>query len=146
MDARLSGWSAQPIIEMLILSTLALERHVASLFCQHVGPKLPDGRSRDETREAVGDVMIDTVEAYAPGFNASIIARQVIWPWDLVPSSASSAATSSTAALADPLYSARPALGHADYRAPIPGLNRCHTSTHPGAALPACPSTTARAR
>jgi phytoene dehydrogenase-like protein len=55
-DARLCGWSAQPIIEMLIPSTLddSLSppgRHVASLFCQHVAPKLPDGRSRDEARE-----------------------------------------------------------------------------------------------
>jgi phytoene dehydrogenase-like protein len=56
-DARLNGWSAEPIVEMLIPSTLddslALPgRHVASLFCQHVAPKLPDGRSWDETRNA----------------------------------------------------------------------------------------------
>jgi phytoene dehydrogenase-like protein len=35
----------------------------------------------------------------------------------------------------DQLYSARPALGHADYRSPIPGLymcGMCGASTHPG--------------
>ena len=72
MDARLSGWSAQPIVEMLIPSTLDDSlappgRHVASLFCQHVAPKLPDGRSWDEARETVADLMIDTVEVLRAG-------------------------------------------------------------------------------
>ena len=85
MDARLAGWSAQPIVEMLIPSTLDNSlsppgRHVASLFCQHVAPKLPDGRSWDEARENVADLMIETVESYVPGFKASVIARQILSP------------------------------------------------------------------
>ena len=76
LDARSSGWSAAPIVEMLIPSTLDDSlappgQHVASLFCQHVAPKLPDGRSWDEARETVGDLMIDTVDSHAPGFKAS---------------------------------------------------------------------------
>ena len=60
LDARLTGWSAAPIIEMLIPSTLddslaPTGRHVASLFCQHVAPKLPDGRSWDDERETVAE-------------------------------------------------------------------------------------------
>ena len=52
MDARRSGDRRLPIIEMLIPSTLddtlaPQGRHVASLFCQHVAPNLPDGRSWD---------------------------------------------------------------------------------------------------
>src|SRR5207249_11508017 len=48
-DARQHGWSRQPIIEMLIPSTLddslaPKGAHVASLFCQHVAPELPEGR------------------------------------------------------------------------------------------------------
>ena len=47
-DARLSGWSSAPIIEMLIPSTLDETlappgRHVASLFCQHVAPNCRTG-------------------------------------------------------------------------------------------------------
>ena len=49
-DARQHGWSREPIVEMLIPSTLDDSlappgAHVASLFCQHVAPELPDGRS-----------------------------------------------------------------------------------------------------
>ncbi len=48
-DARTHGWSKQPIVEMVISSTLddtlaPKGQHVASLFCQHVAPELPDGR------------------------------------------------------------------------------------------------------
>jgi phytoene dehydrogenase-like protein len=32
----------------------------------------------------------------------------------------------------DQLFSARPMLGHADYRAPLPGLYMCGSGTHPG--------------
>src|SRR6185295_771180 len=87
-DARISGWSKQPIVEMLIPSTLddslaPAGRHVASLFCQHVAPQLPDGQSWDECRESVADLMIDTVNAYAPNFKASVLGRQLLSPLDL---------------------------------------------------------------
>ena len=75
LDARAQGWSREPVVEVLIPSTLddtlAPEgRHVASLFCQHVAPQLPDGRSWDDHREEVADLMIATVDDYAPGFAA----------------------------------------------------------------------------
>src|SRR6201999_2341731 len=49
-DAREHGWSRAPVVEVLIPSTLddtlcPPGKHVASLFCQHVAPELPDGRS-----------------------------------------------------------------------------------------------------
>src|SRR6202022_1956305 len=60
------GWSRRPIIELLIPSTLdgtlaPRGQHVASLFCQHVAPKLSDGSSWDDPREAVAHLMIATV-------------------------------------------------------------------------------------
>ena len=64
-------------------------------------PKLPDGRSWDDARETVADLMIDTVDAYAPGFKGSVIARQILSPLDLERTlPASSAATSFMAASA----------------------------------------------
>src|SRR5690348_6828910 len=46
-DAKLSGWSRAPIVEMVIPSVLDASlappgRHVASLFCQHANPRLGD--------------------------------------------------------------------------------------------------------
>jgi phytoene dehydrogenase-like protein len=145
MDARLSGWSTQPIVEMLIPSTLddSLSlpgRHVASLFCQHVAPKLPDGRSWDDARETVADLMIDTVDSYAPGFKASVIARQILSPLDLEREFGLVGGDIFHGRLSlDQLYSARPVLGHADYRSPIPSLYMCGASTHPGGGVTGAP-------
>jgi phytoene dehydrogenase-like protein len=144
-DARLNGWSAQPIIEMLIPSTLddslaPSGRHVASLFCQHVAPKLPEGRSWDEARETVADLMIDTVESHAPGFKASVIARQILSPLDLEREFGLVGGDIFHGKLGlDQLYSARPVLGHADYRSPIRGLYMCGASTHPGGGVTGAP-------
>ncbi|WP_371514678.1 phytoene desaturase family protein [Brevundimonas denitrificans] len=72
MDARRDGWSKAPIVEMLIPSTLDDSlappgAHVASLFCQHVAPVLSGGRSWDDHRDAVADLMIDTVDRLGAG-------------------------------------------------------------------------------
>ncbi|MBV9288830.1 MAG: NAD(P)/FAD-dependent oxidoreductase [Hyphomicrobiales bacterium] len=145
MDARANGCSSAPIIEMLIPSalddTLAPSgRHVASLFCQYVAPKLPDGRSWDESREAVADRMIDAVEAYAPGFRASVIARKILTPLDLERDFGLVGGDIFHGRLSlDQLYSARPVLGHADYRSPVPGLYMCGASTHPGGGVTGAP-------
>jgi phytoene dehydrogenase-like protein len=144
-DARLNGWSAEPIVEMLIPSTLddtlaPQGRHVASLFCQHVAPKLPDGRSWDEARETVADLMIDTVELHAPGFKTSVIARTILSPLDLEREFGLVGGDIFHGKLSlDQLYSARPVLGHADYRSPIPGLYMCGASTHPGGGVTGAP-------
>jgi phytoene dehydrogenase-like protein len=144
-DARLSGWSSAPIVEMLIPSTLDDSlappgRHVASLFCQHVAPVLPDGRSWDDKREAVADLMIETVETYAPGFKASVIARAILTPLDLERDFGLVGGDIFHGKLSlDQFYSARPVLGHADYRSPLPGLYMCGASTHPGGGVTGLP-------
>jgi phytoene dehydrogenase-like protein len=145
MDARVSGWSTAPIVEMLIPSTLDDSlappgRHVASLFCQHVAPKLPDGRSWDDARETVADLMIATVDAFAPGFKGSVVARQILSPLDLEREFGLVGGDIFHGAMSlDQLYSARPVLGHADYRSPIPGLYMCGASTHPGGGVTGAP-------
>ena len=118
----------QPIVEMLIPSTLddtlaPPGRHVASLFCQHVAPELPDGRSWDGCRDEVADLMIDTVETYAPGFRESVIARQVLSPLDLERTFGLVGGDIMHGALSlDQMFSARPVLGHGDYRTPLKNL------------------------
>ncbi|MER2606014.1 MAG: NAD(P)/FAD-dependent oxidoreductase [Siculibacillus sp.] len=146
MDARMHGWARAPIVEMLIPSTLdrsLVDRdgcHVASLFCQHVAPELPDGRSWDDCREEVADVMIDTIDAQAPGFKASVIARQINSPLDLERTFGLVGGDIFHGALGlDQMFSARPVLGHADHRAPISGLYMCGSGTHPGGGVTGAP-------
>jgi phytoene dehydrogenase-like protein len=144
-DARALGWSREPIVEMLIPSTLDDSlappgAHVASLFCQHVAPELPDRSSWDDHRDRVADLMIDTVDRYAPGFKDSVVARQVFSPLDLERVFGLTGGDIFHGALSlDQLFSARPMLGHADYRAPIPGLYLCGSGAHPGGGVTGAP-------
>ncbi len=144
-DARLRGWSAQPIVELLIPSTLDDSlappgQHVASLFCQHVAPQLPGGESWDRHRDAVADLMIDTVNEQAPNFKAAVLGRQVMSPLDLERTFGLVGGDIFHGALSlDQLFSARPMLGHGNYRGPLPGLYMCGAGTHPGGGVTGAP-------
>ena len=144
-DARSFGWSHRPIVELVIPSTIddtlaPRGQHVASLFCQHVAPQLPDGSSWDDHREAVANLMIETVDSYAPNFRRSVLARQIFSPLDL----------EKTFGLIDgdifhgaldlgQIFSARPMLGYANYRGPIAGLYLCASGSHPGGGVTGAP-------
>jgi phytoene dehydrogenase-like protein len=144
-DARAHGWSREPVVEMLIPSTLdetlaPQGQHVASLFCQHVAPVLPDGTSWDAHREEVADLMIATVDKYAPGFAASVIGRQILSPLDLERQFGLLGGDIFHGALTlNQLFSARPMLGHADYRGPLKGLYHCGSGAHPGGGVTGAP-------
>jgi phytoene dehydrogenase-like protein len=144
-DARREGWSREPIVEMLIPSTLDDSlappgAHVASLFCQHVAPELPEGRSWDDHREDVADRMIETVDRYAPGFKASVVGRQLLSPLDLERVFGLTGGDIFHGALSlDQIFSARPMLGYADYRGPISGLYLCGSGAHPGGGVTGAP-------
>ncbi|NEX92258.1 NAD(P)/FAD-dependent oxidoreductase [Caulobacter sp. 17J65-9] len=145
MDARRDGWSKEPIVEMLIPSTLDDSlappgRHVASLFCQHVEPQLSGGRSWDNHRDEVADLMIATVDKYAPGFKASVLGRQIMSPLDLERTFGLVGGDIFHGQLGlDQLFSARPVLGHGAHRAPVAGLYMCGAGTHPGGGVTGAP-------
>lgn len=144
-DARTLGWSREPVVEMLLPSTLDDSLaprgcHVASLFCQHVAPTLPDGRSWDECRDEVAELMIATVERHAPGFAASVLGRQVFSPLDLERTFGLVGGDIFHGALTlNQLFSARPMLGQAGYRGALPGLYLCGAGTHPGGGVSGAP-------
>jgi phytoene dehydrogenase-like protein len=144
-DARLSGWSANPIIEIVIPSTLDNSlapkgAHVASLFCQHTAANLPDGKQWHNHREEVADLMIATVDRFAPGFRASVVARQILTPFDLEQEFGLTGGDIFHGALTlDQLFAARPMLGYADYRGPIAGIYHCGSGAHPGGGVSGAP-------
>ena len=144
-DARSFGWSRKPIVEIVIPSTLdetlaPAGRHVASLFCQHAAPQLPNGESWDRHRETVADLMIDTINAYAPNFKAAVLGRQIMSPLDLERTFGLVGGDIFHGALTlDQLFSARPMLGHGNYRGPLQGLYMCGAGTHPGGGVTGAP-------
>lgn len=144
-DARMHGWARRPIVEMLIPSTMddslaPKGQHVASLFCQQFSPALPDGRDWSEVREQVADLVIDTVDAHAPGFRQSVLGRMVLSPQDLERKFGLIGGDIFHGVLSlDQLYSLRPVLGHGNYRGPVQGLYMCGAGTHPGGGVTGAP-------
>jgi phytoene dehydrogenase-like protein len=145
LDARNFGWSRQPVVEMLIPSTLDATlappaKHVASLFVQHVAPHLPNARNWDDAKDEFADLVIAAVTEHAPNFKASVIARQILSPLDLERRFGLVDGDIFHGQLTlDQLYSARPVLGHADYRMPVPGLYLCGSGAHPGGGVTGLP-------
>lgn len=147
LDARNEGWSRKPVVEMLIPSTLDRSlapegMHVASLFVQHVAPKLPHGRSWADPAEKArfAEIVIDTVTEHAPNFRAAVFGRQVLSPLDLEQRFGLVDGDIFHGALGlDQLFATRPVLGHADYRLPVPGLYLCGSGAHPGGGVTGVP-------
>lgn len=141
LDARQSGWSSQPIIEMLIPSTLdptlAPEgHHVASLFCQQFSPDTDWDTHRDAAVEAI----LNAVEQYAPGFRDLIVGQQILSPQDLQSTFGLVRGDIMHGHLSlDQMYSARPVLGYGDYRTPVKNLYLCGSGTHPGGGVTGVP-------
>ncbi|MFL6605216.1 MAG: phytoene desaturase family protein [Steroidobacteraceae bacterium] len=144
-DARTFGWSKKPIVEVLIPSTVDDSlappgQHVASLFCQHVAPQLPNGESWDLHRQTVADLMIATVNEYAPNFKASVLGRQIMSPLDLERTFGLIGGDIMHGAMQlDQMFSARPMLGYGNYRGPLAGLYMCGAGTHPGGGVTGAP-------
>lgn len=146
-DARLKGWSSEPVVEMLIPSTLddtlaPPGQHVASLFVQHVAPHLPAGRNWENTheKEAFADLVIETVTKHAPNFKNAVIARQMLSPLDLEHRFGMVDGDIFHGALSlDQLFSLRPQFGYASYRMPVPGLYLCASGAHPGGGVTGAP-------
>jgi phytoene dehydrogenase-like protein len=144
-DAKIVGLPRKPAVEVCIPSiidpTLAPEgKHVASLFCQHFNPLLPDGRDWDDAKEEAADRVIDTVTQYAPNFGSAIIARKVLTPKDLEREFGLVGGDIFHGCLhMDQLFSLRPAPGFADYRTPVAGLYLCGSGAHPGGGVSGIP-------
>lgn len=144
-DAKVFGWSRAPIVEMLIPSIVDNSLappgcHVASLFCQQFAPVLPDGRDWDAEEGMAADKIIDTVDALAPGFKASILGKMILSPKGLERKFGLVGGDIMHGNMSlDQLWSARPMLGHGAYRGPIKGLYMCGAGTHPGGGVTGAP-------
>jgi phytoene dehydrogenase-like protein len=143
--AREEGWSREPIVEILVPSlvddSLAPPgAHVASLFCQHFRYELPGGRHWEDERERAADAIIAQVGRFAPNFPRSVIARRVLSPWDLERELGLVRGDIFHGKLGlNQLFSARPVLGHGNYRMPLAGVYLCGSGAHPGGGVTGVP-------
>jgi phytoene dehydrogenase-like protein len=114
--------------------------HVVSLFTQWVPHTWSEEPHRDEL-EAYADRVVDEYDRVAPGFKGSIVARQVIGPYDMEQGWGLIGGNIFHGELsADQLFHMRPVPGYADYRTPIAGLYQCSSATHAGGGVCGIPA------
>lgn len=137
------GWARAPIVELVISSTLddtlaPPGQHVASLFCQQVHPEVDGGW--DAHRDTVANLMIDTVDIYAPNFRRSVLGYKALSPLDLERTFGLVGGDIFHGSLGlDQLFSARPLLGQGNYRGALRNLYLCGSGTHPGGGVTGLP-------
>ena len=129
--------SARPFVDGVIPTTLDKTLmpegvHNFSMFTQWVPDDWVNEPHRDEL-EQYADRVIDLYDELAPNFKASVIARQVIGPYDMEQELGLIGGNIFHGELSvDQLFHMRPAPGYADYRTPIRGLYHGSSATHAG--------------
>jgi phytoene dehydrogenase-like protein len=118
-------------------------KHVMSVYVQHTPYKLRAG-DWDSRREELGDSVLRLLDEYAPGLSSLVVGRQVLTPLDL---ERSYGLTGGHPSHGEPslnqLFTMRPALGWARYRARVPGLYLCGAGAHPGGGVTGAPGANA---
>jgi phytoene dehydrogenase-like protein len=138
----------EPFLEITIPSladpSIATEgRHAMSVIVQGTPYRLREG-SWDAEREGIGDLVVKTLEGYAPGFSDLVVAREVLTPLDL---ERDFGLTGGHVLHAEPgldqFYAWRPLHGFARYRMPVGGLYLCGSGGHPGGGVTGAPGANA---
>ena len=108
--------------------------HVVSVSAQYAPFKLRGGSWDDPGRgDSFGDSVVAVLDGLAPGFAASVRAREVISPLDLERDYGLSGGHPLHGEQAlDQFFLWRPFLGSGRYRLPIGGLYLCASGAHPG--------------
>ena len=143
-DAKYGRYSQQPFLEITIPSladpSLApAGKHVMSVWMQSAPYHLREG-NWNKQRDALGDTVVNLIEAYAPGFKNSILHRQVLTPLDLEQIYGMTEGHVYHAELAlDQIFFMRPLPGWARYHTPIDKLFLCGSGSHPGGGITGLP-------
>jgi phytoene dehydrogenase-like protein len=138
--SKYGGFSPHPYLEATIPtlhdSSLApAGKHVMSIYMQYAPYKLRNAEW-DSQRDALGDVVVNTLAEYATDLPGKIEAREVITPKHLEQTYGLTGGHIFHGELAlDQLFTMRPLLDWAQYRTPVKGLYLCGSGTHPGNGL-----------
>ena len=147
-DAKYGGISSAPWLEATIPSlvdpTLASPgRHVMSIYVQYTPYALKSG-TWAANKDALGDLVLRTLETYAPGIGELVLARTVVTPVELEQTYGLTGGHPFHGEPSlDQLFLARPLLGWARYRAPVEGLYLCGAGAHPGGGVTGGPGANA---
>jgi phytoene dehydrogenase-like protein len=134
--AKYGEYSAAPVMEITVPTandpTLApTGHHVLSAIVQYAPYALKEGW--ESGRQRFVDVALESLERFAPGIRASVIAAEMLTPVDMEREFGMTGGHWHHGDLAfDQFLMVRPVPGAAQYRTPVDGLFLCGAGCHPG--------------
>jgi phytoene dehydrogenase-like protein len=149
-DAKFGSFSRGPAIDIhfpsLVDPSLAPDgKHTMSCLAQYAPSRLIDG-AWDDAREAMVNLLLSTIEAYAPNIRPLVRHWQVVTPLDLERTVGLTGGNVDQGDMTpDQMFSLRPIPGWSSYRTPVPGLYLCGSAAHPGGGVTGAPGHNAAA-
>ena len=143
-DAKNGRVTDTPIIQVQIPSvydeTVAPEgRHVLSMWAYFLPPQVREG-SWSETRQELGEKLIDLVSQYAPNLRDAISDWTLLTPEDIEERiGLTDGNIRHLDMVPQQMMSRRPLPGWSSYRTPVRGLYLCGAGTHPGGEVTGAP-------
>ena len=130
----------EALIQTAVEPELAPEgKHTLSIFAQYAPFTLAEG-TWDQRREEIGDLVLATLERYAPGLTELVEDRLVLGPPDLERRFGLTGGNIFHGEiLPDWLFDTRPAAGWHRHRTPLSALYLCGSGTHPGGGVCGAP-------
>ncbi|HKW74988.1 MAG TPA: NAD(P)/FAD-dependent oxidoreductase [Terriglobales bacterium] len=139
-ESKYGSFSSRPYLEAAIPSltdsSLAPPgKHVISVY-MHYTPFELKGKNWDTERDALGNIIVNTLAEYAPDLPGLVEDAQIITPKDLEKNYGLTGGHIFHGELAlDQFFTMRPLLDWARYQTPVKNLYLCGSGTHPGAGL-----------
>lgn len=143
-EAKYGAFSSHPVIETQYQSVVDPSvappgKHTMSCFVQYAPTELKDAAWEDFKPEAA-EVVLDTIEAYAPNVRTVVKDWQLLTPKDIEATLGMTGGNIFQGDITpDQIFSFRPIPGWANYRTPLKGLYLCGSATHPGGGVLGAP-------
>ncbi len=143
-DAKYGDFSRHPYIDIVIPSMIDPDmappgKHVLSCFVQYAPYHLRNG-NWDDSREAFGDAVVDTLAEFIPNLKDILLHRQVLTPVDIERTTGLTEGNIFQGELSlSQLFFLRPAAGLAKYRTPVRNYYQCGSGAHPGGGISGAP-------
>jgi len=134
-DAPMMEATIPSLADPSLVEGAAAGTQVMSVIVQATPYSLRDG-SWDDARDAFGDLVIKTLDSYAPGLAGLVTAREVLTPPDLERDYGLTGGHPMHGEHGlDQFFLWRPLLGHARYRIGLDGLYLAGAGAHPGGGI-----------
>ncbi len=143
-EAKYGAFSSHPIIEMQFQSVVDPSvappgKHTMSCFVQYAPTELK-GTTWDAYKPDAAEIVLDTIESYAPNVRKVVTHAQILAPKDFESMVGMTGGNIFQGDITpDQIFSFRPVPGWANYRMPLPGLYLCGSAAHPGGGVLGAP-------